>query len=157
MQVFLPFSDVQKSIQVLDKVRLWKQVLEAKQLIDCIEGRKLGWKNHPCSKMYKKYPKFLKFYFNEALTQWKEIGKTSFECISSELLTSSDIPVWFKDEMFHLSHRSNLLRKALNDANGIGASGLPKKVSTQLIERLKMVGVTTENTPDNLEYVWPLD
>lgn len=155
MQVFLPFPDVQKSLQVLDKVRLWKQVLEAKQLLDCIEGRKEGWKNHPCAKMYKRYPKFLISYFNEGLRQWKQVGKSSFEYIPFDM-SEHDIPDWFKDEAFHLSHRSNLLRKALNDASGIGASGLPKKPSIQLLQNLERLGVTIQNTPENLEYVWPV-
>lgn len=156
MQVFLPFPDVAKSLQVLDKVRLWKQVLEAKQLLDCIDGRKDGWKNHPCAKMYKRYPKFLIFYFNEGLRQWKGVGKTSYTYLSSDLLEQTDIPSWFGVNEFHLSHRSNLLRKAIADRDGIGANGSHKKPSSQLLQNLKRFDVTSENTPDNLEYVWPV-
>lgn len=154
MQVFLPFPDVSKSLIVLDKVRLWKQVLEAKQLLDCIEGRKTGWRNHPVTKMYGRYPKFLIFYFNEALRLWKQTGKTSFEFLSSELIESSDIPEWFGNKEFHLSHQSNLLRKALNDRDGIGANGKLKKPSETLLNNLGKFGVTPENTSPNLEYVW---
>jgi hypothetical protein len=38
MNVFLPYPDYFKSIKVLDKKRCWKQVVEAKQLIDAILG-----------------------------------------------------------------------------------------------------------------------
>ena len=37
MQTFLPYSDLQKSAESLDKKRAWKQVVEAKQILGLID------------------------------------------------------------------------------------------------------------------------
>ena len=151
MQVFLPFPDIKTSILVLDKVRKWKQVLEAKQLIDVVDGRKQGWKNHPCAKMYSKYPNFLKLYYNTALDLWKKVGKTKLEPVELGLVV---LPPWIGNEEFHKSHQSNLLRKAEDDRCGISRLG-NKKPSRELLNNLELYGISTINTPTNLEYVWP--
>lgn len=153
MQVFLPFPDIKKSIQTLDKIRLWKQVLEAHQLISVIEGKKQGYRNHPCTKMYSKYPEFLKAYYNTALAEWVLIGRTNYKPIEIKEVV---YPEWYGDDDFHKSHRSNLLRKAVDDYNGIGSNGLPKKISAELWNKLISNNINTSNTPINLEYLWPV-
>ncbi len=51
MQTFLPYESFDESTMVLDKKRCWKQVVEAAQIIDVLEGRRTGWANHPAVKM----------------------------------------------------------------------------------------------------------
>lgn len=59
MNTFLPFRSYEDSARVIDKSRLWKQVLECSQLFDVIfrktnllkDGKK-GWINHPVLKIW---------------------------------------------------------------------------------------------------------
>ena len=79
MQTFLPYSDFTKSAETLDKKRCWKQVVEAKQIIDVLElkqkvqiatygyasiDKTIPWSNHPAVKMWVGYTNTLKHYFN---------------------------------------------------------------------------------------------
>lgn len=104
MQTFLPESDIEKSINCLDKQRLWKQVLEAKTLL---QG---GWPNHPCSKMWNGYKDCLGFYLNTALYRWKKLG-ANFSVVPVEHEYDFIYPTWFGMEEFHNSHKSKLLFK----------------------------------------------
>jgi hypothetical protein len=69
MQTFLPYPDIQKSLESLDNKRLGKQRVESYQIISAITGRKRldgkpykGWVNHPCSVMWRDYVDALKHY-----------------------------------------------------------------------------------------------
>lgn len=80
MQTFLPYSDFRKSAESLDKKRCWKQVVEAKQIIDVLEQlsknepnnfigdslkrKRIAWENHPAVKMWIGYNDLLKHYYN---------------------------------------------------------------------------------------------
>ena len=152
MQVFLPFPCVEKSLKVLNKQRLGKQRVEANQMIGIIEGHGKGWKSHPCTKMYSSYLDFLKFYYNRSLLEFEHKGGNNLR-LSQIAHGEIQSPPWFGDDKFHLSHRSNLLRKAIDDANGIGRIG-PKKPSDELLRNLREFGVTEDNTDPNLEYIW---
>lgn len=112
MQTFLPYPNIKKSLQVLDSRRLGKQRVEAYQILNIILNRTetKGWRNHPVVKMWKKYPNALKFYFNECIVEWKKRGyqnNMSLEKIKGKVR----FPLWFGNNNFHASHRSNLLRK----------------------------------------------
>ena len=72
MQTFLPYPGYIGSASVLDKKRCFKQVVEAAQILDVLEGRKTGWKNHPAVKMWVGYTNEFKVYFNDFLRVSKE-------------------------------------------------------------------------------------
>ena len=155
MQVFLPFPCITESLQVLDKKRLGKQRVEAKQLLDVVLNDQKGWKNHPCARMYSQYPGFLIEYYNQSLVEFQNKGGKNNvlkRMISMDLV----YPPWFGDDKFHSSHRSNLLRKAQWDEIGVGTDFKKKKKSGELLENLEKFGITKNNTPANLEYVWPI-
>lgn len=165
MQIFLPFPDIQKSLSCLDKRRLLKQAVEAKQILNIIlQGKnKGGWVNHPAVRMMRDDIDFLGCYYNLCVGKCINDGikiksLMYYNGITPDKYYDDDFkkPKWLGREDFHLSHRSNLLRKALNDANGIGASGKPKKKSRELLDRLADNDITVENTPVNLPYVWPV-
>jgi len=112
MQTFLPYSNIRKSVQVLDSKRLGKQRVEAFQILNIILNRtkKLGWRNHPAVNMWRGYPNFLKIYINESISEWISRGfknTMKFERIRGKIR----IPDWFGNKTFHSSHKSNLLRK----------------------------------------------
>lgn len=140
MQTFMPYDDFSKSIKCLDNRRLNKQRVEAKQILDrliyknyyrclnkncnrliktnlirirCSCGSKLkiskAWKNHPAVLMWKGYENALAKYINECIIEWKFRG---FNCKLNYIhIPKLKIPFWIGDKNFHLSHRSNLLRK----------------------------------------------
>jgi hypothetical protein len=118
MQIFLPYSDMRKSLQSLDNKRLGKQRVETYQIISAITQRpKLdgtpykGWLNHPCTIMWKKNVPALKLYLNLSIEEWIDRGfknTMEFETISKEEIK---LPEWFGNERFHSSHRANLLKK----------------------------------------------
>lgn len=118
MQTFLPYPDFKKSLESLDDKRLAKQRVETYQLIAGLEGRltlkgkpySKGRVNHPISQMFRDNIPALKQYLNDSIDVWIARGKNNNmvkEIITEEII----MPLWFGNEEFHKSHRSNLLRK----------------------------------------------
>ena len=67
MNIFMPCASVIESVQSLDDLRLKKQILECKVLLDGAIAYKNGEKpngyfKHPVAQHYKDYPVFLAFY-----------------------------------------------------------------------------------------------
>lgn len=124
---------------VLDYRRLGKQRVEAKQIIDIIEGRgkvnkngTIAWANHPAVRMWHGYVDFLKLYHNVVIEHWISRGYNN-NMSFFEIRSDPKNPWWFGLHSFHVSHRSNLLRKNF---------GYYKKYFL---------------VNPNLEYVWPVD
>lgn len=118
MQIFLPYSDMRKSLQSLDNKRLGKQRVETYQIISAITRRpKLdgtpykGWLNHPCTVMWKNFVPALKLYLNYSIIEWIDRGfKNTMEMESLDE-TQIILPSFIGNERFHSSHRANLLKK----------------------------------------------
>lgn len=102
------------SASVLDTKRLGKQRVECLQLLNAIYGISDGWINHPCTRMWRKYPDALALYGRYICKEWIKRGYKD-NClvqIMNFYNTSTPImPPWLGDEIFHSSHRGNLLRK----------------------------------------------
>lgn len=64
MQVFVPYAEPIKVAECLDGLRLRKQLIENKQILDAIDGVGKGWFNHPVTKMYEPYREWLYNYTN---------------------------------------------------------------------------------------------
>ena len=117
MQTFLPYPDIQKSLESLDNKRLGKQRVESYQIISAITGRKRldgkpykGWINHPCSVMWMDYVDALKHYYNTSIDVWVSRGfKNTMKY--EDIPDNFELPSWIGNDMFHSSHRANLLRK----------------------------------------------
>jgi len=117
MQTFLPYPDFKKSAKCLDYKRLGKQRVEAKQILNILNGKaklnkngKISWENHPAVKMWKGYEKPLTQYMNTMIQEWIDRGyKNTMEINRSN--EKFDLPPWIGDDRLHSSHRSNLLRK----------------------------------------------
>ena len=117
MQTFLPYPDFKESFRALDNKRLGKQRVEAYQIINAILGRPRkdgrpykGWLNHPCSVMWREHVPALQLYYNECLEVWMERGFKN-TMLKEEYVGDIVLPDWIGFEMFHSSHRANLLRK----------------------------------------------
>lgn len=80
MQTFLPFSSFTQSTAVLDRLRLGKQRLEAKQILNTLQRRhddpngSYGWKNHPAVLAWERYEDALKLYYNTCILTWIDRG-----------------------------------------------------------------------------------
>lgn len=110
MQTFLPYYSFKKTANILDYRRLGKQRVEAYQIINVLEGRSSGWKNHPAVKMWKGHIEALKKYFNIISQEWINRGykhNMGFYEVNNNII----YPSWIGNETFHISHQSNLVRK----------------------------------------------
>lgn len=142
MQVFLPYKSFSESAKSLDMKRLGKQRVETLQLLNSIgkinRGEPVrGWKNHPCRKLWHNYSNALVEYGQIVCLEWKSRGykDTCYEKISNHFDTTKPIeyPPFLGNEDFHRSHRSMLIQK------------FPEYYRSKF-----------PDTPDNLEYIWPL-
>lgn len=110
MQTFLPYESFIDSAKCLDYKRLGKQRVESRQILNAIDGKTFGWRNHPAAIMWRKYRTALILYSNEMIKEWISRGyKNSMQII--EVFSEIVMPHWLGDNRLHSSHRSNLLRK----------------------------------------------
>lgn len=115
MQTFLPYPDFALSAQVLDRQRLGKQRVEAKQIILALESPTYGWQNHPAVKMWRGHEVALARYGVQVCKEWRARGyKDSLLPFFEEraVLTSYMLRsiAWLTSEFCH-AHQSNLIRK----------------------------------------------
>lgn len=83
MQVFVPYRAPLDVAKCLDDLRLHKQIIECKQIIDAIDGRSSAWRNHPIVRMYRPYRNWLVMY-KWCLTAFWEGDFSSAEVASRE-------------------------------------------------------------------------
>lgn len=115
MQTFLPLPSFRDSAACLDRQRLGKQRVEVLQLLNGLTGRSVGWTNHPASIMWQNHIYALSEYGMIVCWEWiargyKDTCRNKIISIRKEL-TDTGMPSWLGDHKFHLSHRSNLIRK----------------------------------------------
>lgn len=114
MQTFLPDADFARSAAVLDRQRLGKQRVETKQIILALENPAYGWQNHPAVQMWRGYTTALATYGWIICSEWRKRGyqDTLMPFFADRMVRAiAERPFWLGDSNFHLSHRSNLLRK----------------------------------------------
>lgn len=138
MQTFLPVSDFEESARILDYQRLGKQRVEVLQLLQALFGEKVGWINHPATKMWKGHTNALVLYGVAVCLEWRQRGykDTCLEKIQSHWRDelNTDMPNWINNPDFFAAHRSNLLRK-----------------KPEYYSKFNWV------EPDTLPYIWPGD
>jgi hypothetical protein len=138
MQTFLPYPSFKDSAAVLDRQRLGKQRVEVLQLLNVLTGVRQGWGNHPAAKMWRGYESALAVYGCVMCREWTGRGYNDtcygkiLERVPAAFNEVLVLPPWVGSSDFHLSHRSNLLRK------------LPEHYRP-------LFG----DISDDLEYVWP--
>ena len=113
MQTFLPYADFLLSAQMMDKKRCFKQVVECHQILNVLEGRRDGWKNHPAVKMWVGYIDTLKEYTNAFIFVSKHDHKVNTKYMYFEMDKDSKriLPWWFGDKNFHRAMRARLIEK----------------------------------------------
>lgn len=149
MQTFYPFEKLSDTVQCLDKKRCWKQAVECRQILNVLEGRSEGWKNHPAVKMWAGHVDFLKTYYNAFFYQ--SVVEYGVKAKKLGLIVDIDSyakpPSWVGDKCFHESHQSNLARKALED--------IQKRGSFELYNNLQKFGIDAKKFDTTKPYVWP--
>jgi hypothetical protein len=123
VNTFLPYADFKLCASVLDKKRLFKQVVECMQIYKAttIDG-KAGWVNHPAVKMWKQWPHALQLYTN---IMYDECVHRGFKIIKMKKFDIEQetrdikIPDFIGMEQLHLSHQASLLRKNFSFYKGI--------------------------------------
>lgn len=122
MQTFLPYPDLKQSVECLDRKRCFKQILETRQIATLLvyphPELKQGWVNHPAVLMWKGYEPVLCTYGLVNCVEWarrgyKDTQRVKFYELLAGLRPRCDmkLPPWFGLDEFHLSHKSNLIRK----------------------------------------------
>lgn len=115
MQTFLPYPSFTRSAAVLDRQRLGKQRVEAKQILQCLLGEgSLRWRNHPAVKMWAGHEIALAQYGEAICEEWIKRGyrDSLLPFFQSRIGDNmADMPSWLGDVAFHRSHQSNLIRK----------------------------------------------
>ena len=110
MQTFLPYSDFLSSAGCLDSKRLWKQVLEADQILRTLAGVRQGWQNHPAVRMWRGYEDALLSYRDTIVQEWLRRRLYAPPGIV-RIAPPCEPPPWLGDPRLHASHRSALLAK----------------------------------------------
>ena len=122
MQTFLPYKDIQKTVEALDWRRLGKQRVETLQLLRALRGETTGWRNHPAAKMWEGYEYALAQYGMYVCREWRargyDPGKTEpqIKAIWREYKAEAEgakpeKPPWFGKKKFHKAHRRMLAWK----------------------------------------------
>ena len=110
MQTFLPYPDFELTARTLDYLRLGKQRVEAKQILNALRRGRGGWFFHPAVQMWRGYENALRLYMNTMIREWKRRGyRNTMRC--SPIRGPVVMPPWMGWPDFHASHRSNLFRK----------------------------------------------
>lgn len=126
VNTFLPFPSFHDSAKCLDKKRLFKQLIECRQIASAmgvylvknngIPYSNKGWKNHPAKKMWEGYVDCLMDYHDAILYECLLRGiKTEigfyYDPVVQRTFYPEYFPWWIGRKEFHESHQSNLLRK----------------------------------------------
>lgn len=138
VNTFIIVPDIEQTAKMLDKQRLGKQRLEAKQLIDILERYDQtgtcdgGWSSHPALRSWKGYTNSLKAYFNIIVNEWISRGcqntmklypidtkryrvvKCNFDGKTAHFQGPFDeycYPFWVSFPPLYMSHQAALCRK----------------------------------------------
>jgi hypothetical protein len=104
--------DFLTSARILDRRRLGKQRVEAKQILRALAGlTRSSWDNHPCNKMWRGYEYSLMNYCNIMMEEWCRRGHHNELCKYYLLPWVFSHPNWLGDPAFHSRHRAKLLGK----------------------------------------------
>jgi hypothetical protein len=121
MQTFLPYPDFRQSAAALDTPRLGKQRVEALQTLRALVIPEYGWQSHPAIRMWMGHVPALTMYGLAMVDEWTTRGfddttrdnirEFAPQAAHPDYAAKIVLPPWLGNPDFHLSHRSNLIRK----------------------------------------------
>lgn len=138
MQTFMTTAVYENTAAQLDDKRLGKQRVEAYQILKALRGEYAdtgAWENHPATRMWAGNIYQLACYGLAMCHEWRARGHDDsladkFAAIVFENKTTTK-PWWVNNELLHMTHQSNLIRKFPEYYGGFQVA-------------------------DNVPYVWPL-
>lgn len=148
VNTFLVCEDFAESAKILDKRRLGKQRVEARQIIDALEGKTKGWNNHPVTRSWKDHIDALKLYFNSIVSEWCSRGGVNNYELFKDIPEDSPRPHWCSSEKVHYSHYAQLLQK---DPEEYSFDNIRSRISSDLVDYLNKM----PSEYNNLGYIWP--
>ena len=100
----------------MDNKRLGKQRVEVLQILNALTNPEAkGWRNHPCTNMWRGHELWLVRYGIVVCEEWRRRGfqDTVLDKLAERgrALAESMAPGWLGDERLHASHRAKLLSK----------------------------------------------
>lgn len=118
MQTFVPYPDLARSAHVLDRQRLGKQRVEAKQILRANCGLTKGWVNHPAARMWRGYEGALAVYGIQCCIEWTSRGyvdnlRPEFTAFTAAWAAEGGkfrMPPWWGGPI-HATHQAALIRK----------------------------------------------
>lgn len=174
MQVFVPHKKFNISAQALDNKRLGNQCYR-----ECLTLYRGSWPNHPVAKIWENYKYRLCDYAESCAVEmlnrkaWKDgVAEKWIEFWKNEKIKydNKSYPPIIRNPRLRASHRSNLLRKGIEDATFSelkSHADFPSKKGKWKQETYelawKFLGGKPESLwygkfnwqePDNLPYVW---
>lgn len=147
MQTFLPFSNFVLSAQVLDKVRLNKQITECYQIL------KGSWAHHPATKMWKGYEGSLFEYAEACYLEFVKRGGTPTHKSWYKITNEFDCqdpwwePKWLGGKI-HSNHRARLLHKGNLDVIRKRIKALNEDPNEWIHRIHEKAKITTLSVPD---------
>ena len=123
MQSFLPYSSFERSARVLDRKRLGKQIIEARQIGNAAVNPRNGWAHHPAARSWRGHVGALIRYAWQCDREWRRRGFAPHLAFRNMLLDHPALdgvwpwpdlapaPPWVGDERLHASMRAALLAK----------------------------------------------
>ena len=163
MQTFITYkgTDFSKTAKILDNKRLGKQRVEALQILKALNGEyKSAWINHPAVKMWRGYRNTLVYYGQIICQEWVNRGfkDTCYKKISS----------YYISEFISPFNHTEKIYKSLTDVNvyPVNIYKIPPFLNSNrfirgmrsnlLRKNPKYYKKYFKNTPNNLEYYWPV-
>lgn len=131
MQVFVPLYTYADCAAALDDRRLFKQLVEAYQVLNTLLDRPMeggkerrGWRSHPAVHQWSRWPRELLAYAQAARAECARRGfrteRMAKNLESLGLEAEEGFPDWWGEEAVHSSHRARLLQKAPSLYSGRG-------------------------------------
>jgi hypothetical protein len=111
VNTFVVSSCVKECAKHLDYKRLGKQRVEARQLVNALEGKyKKGWVNHPATLAWVGHINALNHYTNVMIDEWVARG---YNNTMEKLPVTQPVewPWWFTWDVLQNSHKASLNRK----------------------------------------------
>lgn len=109
MYTFLPYPNIYPSVAALTNKQLHKQKIDAKKILDTIEGRSQAYRHHPAVKMWSGHNILLKAYLRASIHEWLGRGFSSNMEMPEFSNSEMRLPLWWGGYI-HMTHRSFLLR-----------------------------------------------
>lgn len=117
MQVFCPYPEPMMCAEAIwkDRLKYNKQIIECKQILSAIEGKK-AWRNHPVTKMYVKHKEWLEKYLMcfEAYKKYMQGDEKAFMICCVYNHEANKIRPKFLTDEFCDQHKRRLFTKAQN-------------------------------------------